>query len=247
MSTPEKIFTVNRRGQRLAVLVEPQPDQKGVVFIMHGLGGNKDGPMQVALAEEFRHANYTVVRFDTTNTFGESDGKFEDATVTSSCADLEDVIGWAKTQAWYQEPFVLAGHSLGGLCTALYAQRYPERVKALAPLSTVVSGKLSLEVPSQAERWQEWQRTGWQERDSATQPGVTKRLPWLHMEDRLRYDLLPKASRLTMSVFLLAGDLDDRTPPAHQQLLLAALPGPKEFHVIAGGPHTFAAPSTCAI
>ena len=235
----QKLTIANRKNQRLVVLVEPAEPQKGLVFIMHGLGGTKDGPMQVALSEEFRHARYTVVRFDTTNTFGESDGRFEEATVTSSYQDLEDVITWAQTQPWYQEPSLLAGHSLGGSCTAFYAEQHPDKVLAVAPIAAVVSGKLSLEAPSLAGKWQEWQRTGWQERGSATKPGLTKRLPWSHMEDRLKYDLLPLANRLTMPVFLLAGELDDRTPPAHQQILFAALPGPKELHIIAGAPHTF--------
>lgn len=229
----------NRNSLRLAVVVEPHADQKGLAFVMHGLGGTKDGPMQVALSEELRHAHYTVVRFDTTNTFGESEGRFEDATVTSSYADLEDVIAWAKTQAWHRQPFLLAGHSLGASCTAYYAENHPDEVLAVAPIAAVVSGKLSLEAPMQAGKWQEWQRTGWQERGSATKSGLAKRLPWSHMEDRLKYDLLPLANRLTMPVFLLAGELDDRTPPAHQQILLEAVPGPKELHIIAGAPHTF--------
>ncbi len=234
-----KLSITNRKEQRLAVVVEVKPNQKGLAFIMHGLGGTKDGAMQVALKEECREAGYTVVRFDTTNTFGESDGRYEDATVTNYSEDLEDVIGWAKTQAWYQEPFLLAGHSLGAMCIALYAQRHPEKVKALAPISVVVSGKLSLEAPSQVGKWQEWQRTGFQERGSSTRSGLVKRLPWSHMEDRLKYDLLPQAHRLTMPVFLLVGELDDRTPPAHQRQLLDVLPGPRELHLIPDAPHTF--------
>lgn len=233
----------NRNGLRLAVVVEPHADPKGLAFVMHGLGGTKDGPMQVALTEELRHAHFTVVRFDTTNTFGESEGRFEDATVTSSYADLEDVIAWAKTRQWYKQPFLLAGHSLGASCTAYYAENHPEEVLAVAPIAAVVSGKLSLEAPSQVGKWQEWQRTGWQERGSSTHTGVVKRLPWSHMEDRLKYDLLPLAGRLAMPTFLLAGELDDRTPPVHQQLLLSALPGPKELHIIPGAPHTFGSAS----
>ena len=152
---------------------------------------------------------------------------------------MEDVIKWASTQECYQEPFVLAGHSLGSLCVALYAENNPEKVKALAPTSTVVSGKLSAETRKYKETLDEWRRTGWREEPSESKPGVIKRLKWAEMEDRLRYDLLPKAHTLTMPVLLIVGDQDNSTPPEHQQLLYEKLPGKKELHVIKGAEHTF--------
>jgi pimeloyl-ACP methyl ester carboxylesterase len=54
----------------------------------------------------------------------------------------------------------LCGHSLGGISTTLYAQKYPELVKALAPISTVVSGKLSIEAHKK-EDIDNWRDTGW--------------------------------------------------------------------------------------
>lgn len=255
----EKLFIKNRKGQKMAVVVEcaeiPPPSGGGLAFVMHGLGGFKEQPHIQAMAEVFLEHGYTVVRFDTTNTFGGSDGNYENATTTNYYADLEDVIAWAgglsfgvskdsppQPQPWYQEPFVLAGHSLGGLCTALYAQRHPEKVKALAPLGTVVSGKLSMETPRRSDTWQEWKRTGWEEHESASKPGVIKRLPWSHMEDRLKYDLLPEVHKLTMPVLLVVGERDESCPPEHQKILYAALPGPKELHIIPGAPHTFRDP-----
>ncbi|MFH1111882.1 MAG: alpha/beta hydrolase [Patescibacteria group bacterium] len=62
------------------------------------------------------------------------------------------------------------------------------------------------------------------------------------MEDRQKYDLLPEAGKLTMPVLLIVGTEDDSTPPEHQKLLLDALPGKKEFHIIEGAPHTFKDP-----
>ena len=54
-----------------------------------------------------------------------------------------DVIAWAKTQSWYKESFILAGHSLGGYAVAQYAENYPKEVKAVFPYAGVVSGELS--------------------------------------------------------------------------------------------------------
>lgn len=244
----QKQFIQNRKGQKIAVIAESAENQKGLAFVMHGLGGFKEQPHIQAIAEFFKENGYTVIRFDTTNTVGESDGSFEDATITNYYEDLEDVIDWAKTQKWHQEPFILAGHSLGGICTSLYAQNYPEKVKALAPIGTVVSGVLSVEAHKKfdPEEFEKWEKTGWFEAKSQSLPGVVKRLKWSHIEDRLKYDLLPQVHKLTMPVLLIVGENDTRTPLDHQKILYDALREPKELHIISGAPHTFRAPEHLA-
>ena len=235
-----KLFINNRKGQKVSILLEESPEQRGLVFIMHGLGGWKEQGHIEIFAQAFRDNQFTVVRFDATNSYGESDGDYADATTTNYYEDLEDVITWASTQNFYEEPFFLAGHSLGGISTALYAQKYPEKVKGLAPISTVVSGKLSQQTkPFSHKVLEEWKRTGWLIRESYTKPGLMKRLKWSEMEDRLKYDLLTQVNKLNMPVLLIVGSEDEGTPPEHQRILFDALPGKKELHIIDGGPHTF--------
>lgn len=241
----EKIFIKNRKDQNIAVLVDIAPNQQGLVFIMHGLSGFKEQEHLVANAEAFEQKGFTVVRFDTTNTFGESDGSFEKATVTNYYEDLEDVIAWSKKQTWFQEPFVLTGHSLGGMCVALYSEAHPQEILALAPISPVISGQLSMATHKKFKPVElaNWEKTGWKESPMTSKPGILKRLPWSHMTDRLKYDLLSKAEQLTMPVLLITGENDTSTPPSDVQMLYEALPGPKEFHIIKNGPHTFRDPS----
>lgn len=236
----EKVFIKNRKGLKLAVLIEKSEDQKGLAFVMHGLSGYKEQVHIKIMANAFKDNGYTTVRFDTANTYGESQGGDpQDATVTNYYEDLEDVIKWASSQDWYLEPFILAGHSLGGMCIALFAEKYPEKVRALAPISTVVSGKLSIKTEHHQEIDSEWKKKGIREWESSTRPGLIKRLKWSHVEDRLKYDLLEKVSKLTMPVLLAVGEFDDTTPLAHQQILFNTLPGPKELHIIKGAMHTF--------
>lgn len=232
-----KITIKNRKGQKIAVLLDEAEDAKGLAFVMHGLGGFKEQPHLEIIAKVFQERGYTSVRFDTTNTFGESDGDYENATTTNYFEDLEDVIKWAESQKWFWDPFVLAGHSLGAFCSALYAEKYPERVKALAPVSTVASGELTLQ--SDREDVKNWKKTGWRISESKSKPGVIKKLPWSHMEDRLKYNLLPNVDKLTMPVLLIVGENDETTPVGHQNVLFNKLPGRKELHIIKGAEHTF--------
>lgn len=239
----EKLFIKNRKEQNISVLVEKSREDAPLAFVMHGLGGNKEQPHIRLSAETFLENGFTVVRFDTVHTYGESGGNPEDETVTVDFADLEDVILWAKTQPWYKQPFFLAGHSLGGMCTALYAERFPEQVAGLAPISTVVSGALSMKTEKYSSNLlHEWEKAGMRITQSESTPGLMKRLKWSHMEDRMRYNLLAEAKKLTMPVLLIVGEFDDSTSPAHQKTFFDVLPGPKEMHVISGAPHTFREP-----
>lgn len=235
----QKFFIKNRKAQKISVVVEePSGNPKGLAFVMHGLGGFKEQPHIRAMIESFLENGYVTVSFDTTNTIGESEGKYEDATITNYFEDLEDVIAWAHGQDWYTEPFILVGHSLGGICVALYAEKNSNKVKALAPISTVVSGKLSTETKDYRDA-ENWKRTGWFVRESGSKPGVFLRLPWSHMEDRLKYDLLSEVGNLKMPVLIMSGRLDKPTPVEHQRILFEKLPGPKEMHVIDGADHNF--------
>lgn len=235
-----KLFIKNRKNQNVCVVVEEGQRQKGLVFIMHGLGGFKEQPHLQTIAESFKRNDYTVILFDTTNSIGESDGKMEDATLTNYYEDLEDVIEWSKNQSWYQEPFVLAGHSLGGFSVAYFAQNYPKKVKAIAPISTVVSGRLTEETPDFKKIKYDWEKNKIREWVSNSQPGLVKRLKWEHVEDRRKYSLLPEAKKLTMPVLMIVGDLDDTTPVVHQKMLFDLLPTEnKKIHIIKGAEHTF--------
>lgn len=234
----EKITIKNRKGQKIVVLLEKSQSQRGLVFVMHGLGGFKEQKHIQAFADSFKNKGFTVVRFDTTNTFGESDGKYEDATLTNYFEDLEDVVNWAKTQPWYKEPFYLAGHSLGSISILLYAEKYPNEIKGLAPISTVISGELSNEAHGKAYV-ENWKKTGWLEEKSESIPGLVKRLKYSNLIDRMKYDALSEVEKLSMPVILIVGDEDKGTPYKHQKILFNALPGKKELHVIKNADHNF--------
>jgi len=239
----ERSFIQNREGKKISVLVEhPSTPQEKVAFVMHGLGGSKEQHHIAALAGPLLARGYVTVRFDATNSLGESDGDYADATVTNYVHDLEDVLSWGKSQPWYQEPFVLAGESLGAFCSAAYAEEHPEHVSALVLIAPMVSGGISIGAKGSQELLA-WRESGWRIEESVSKPGVLRKLPWSHVRDRLRYDLLPHAKRLAMPTLLVTGEKDRGASPGHVAILYDELPGPKELHVIPDAPHTFRDPA----
>jgi len=233
-----KTFIKNRSWEKVSVLVEKSENQRGLVFVMHWLGGFKKVPMIRAFIKPFLDNNFTVVSFDTTNSIWESDWKFEDATTTNYYNDLEDVIKWSNNQDFYNEPFYLVWHSLWWISISLFAQKYPNKVKALAPISSVITWQLSIDKENK-EKIKNWKETGWYIRESKSMPWLIKKLKWSHMEDRLKYDLLKDAKKLTMPILLLVWEKDEVTPLKHQKLFFDKLDWEKELNVINNAWHSF--------
>lgn len=236
-----KIFIKNRKNQKICVVVEGENNTKGLAFVMHGLSGNKDQAHIRTFISAFLESDYVTVSFDTTNTYGESEGVPEDATTTNYLEDLEDVVTWAQNKPWYTEPFILCGHSLGAFTVALYTQKNPRKIKGIAPIATVVSGQLSAK-SKEKESLEQWKKDGYKITPSSTIPGLMKKIKWAEFEDRQKYDLLPEIQNFTMPVLMIVGDKDKSTPPEHQKILFDKLPGKKELHIIKNAPHTFTNP-----
>jgi uncharacterized protein len=233
----EKVFIFNRNNKKLAVVIKSSTS-KDLVFIMHGLGGFKEQKFLQVYAEAFIESDFTVIMFDAANTIGESEGKIEDATLTNYYEDLEDVIIWASRQLWYVEPFWLVGHSFGGFCVTYYAEKLPEKIKAIAPTSSVISGYLLAQAWPK-EKIKEWEKTGWWITPSLSKPDVIKNLSWALIKDFMQYDLLKNVQKLNMPVLLLVGENDSSTPVVHQQIFYDKLSGKKEIYIIKGAKHTF--------
>jgi len=77
----------------------------------------------------------------------------------------------------------LAGHSVGGFCVFWFAIQHPEEVKAIAPISPVVSGELFSRTKEMSEVLESWKNTGIREWESTSKPGLMKRLKYDFIED----------------------------------------------------------------
>lgn len=249
LGTEEKLFIRNRLDERVCVVVQKHATPRGVALVLHGLAATKDQKMIVVAAHTLHKNGYTVVRFDATNTFGESDGDIERATLTKHFEDLVDVLIWLKVQTWCTFPLTLVGHSMGGYAIARYAELNPQDIERIIPISPVVSGLLTLEAHIEHDPTyiQNWKETGWREDQSVSSPGRMRRIPWSHMEDRLEHSLLPDAGRLTMPVTIIVGADDPVTTVPHMQLLLEAIAHQKkQLIVVPQCAHVFRSDEQCA-
>ena len=245
-NTPKlRHIIINRHGLSIVIEVAVQAGQaKGLAFIHHGVSGYKEQQQIQKICDVFYQNDYHVVTFDGTHSFGESGGSLINFTATTHIEDLEDVIQWTASQAFYVEPFVLAGTSMGGFSSMMYAIRQPDKVKALAPISTATAGKhlaASYQEKDPVE-FATWQKNGSIPKSHRYNPAIKGDLSWRFLEDFSQYDIFDHLDRIKVPMLLVVGEHDRTVRIEQQKELYEALTMQKELHIIPGSGHTFIEP-----
>ncbi len=124
-------------GRRLSAKVHtpdlPGNEKSPAVIISHGFMSNKEDYLVTELSRKLRSYGFTVVTFDF-NGHGHSDGRFQDMTVLSEVEDLKAVISYTKSLPG-TGCINLAGHSQGGVVTALTAGELGDMINSIALLA----------------------------------------------------------------------------------------------------------------
>jgi len=241
----QKIELQNRKSQNIVGNLElPSGEVKGTCILQHGYGSDKNSKTITTVREEFLNLGFQTFSFDTTNSFNESDGDYEDARQGLHCEDLEDVVKWSQKQDWFTGPLALSGHSMGGYAVIRYTQDHPEKVNFLVPVAPVVSGALILQAYKRHKPniLKEWKETGMYERESTSKPGVIRRQHWDVMEEWQNHDLLPDADKIKVPILMIVGSEDTSCTPQDVKSLYDAMVKKGEeslFYEVQGSPHSF--------
>jgi uncharacterized protein len=119
----------NPAGERLDLSFHPAARKDVLAILGHGLTGNKDRPLLVALAEGLSARGWPCMRISFSGN-GQSEGRFEDATITKEIADLKAVL--ATVPDYVRVAY--AGHSMGSAVGVLTAAR-DLRIRTLISLA----------------------------------------------------------------------------------------------------------------
>jgi len=122
-----KVFFESNPGLRAGVI---EKAGKSIVIMCHGLGSNKDRDTYTILEKIFNDHHLSTFRFDFFG-HGESEGKFEDLTISKCVEDLHAAISYLETLSFVDKnKIAVQGSSMGGM-TALLAGAADKRIKAL--------------------------------------------------------------------------------------------------------------------
>lgn len=224
----KEITFKNDKGQTLKGVVHI-PDKKHflkypAVIFCHGYTGTKDTEKYVELAEALPNAGFVTLRFDFTCS-GESEGKFEDITVTQEIADVSSAIdALLKLGMVDAKKIGVFGHSLAGAVVIFAAER-DSRIRAIvASCPAVYPGPTFRQVMS-PKGFRMWKKNGsavpWNDQKFKTNYGF-----W---EDYQRYDILKSARKLKAPLLVLQGSKDAIVAPAGARALAHAANAPLHF------------------
>lgn len=122
----------NAQGERLDHSFHPgRPSERNIVVLGHGVTGNKDRPLLVAIAESLERSGIAALRISYSGN-GASEGRFEDSTISKEVDDLGAVFDALK--GWN---IIYTGHSQGAAVGVLCASR-DTRIKRLVSLAGMV-------------------------------------------------------------------------------------------------------------
>lgn len=122
----------NRLGERIDVSFHPAAREDVIVLLAHGVTGNKDRPLLIALAEGLSARGWPSLRISYSGN-GQSEGKFEDVTITKETEDLQDIIDALPEGI----RIAYCGHSMGGAVGTITAAS-DSRIRVLVTLSGMV-------------------------------------------------------------------------------------------------------------
>lgn len=106
----------NGSNERIDMSFHPGANRETLVILGHGVTGNKDRPLMVALAEGLSARGWPCMRISFAGN-GDSDGRFEDATITKEIGDLKSVLESVPDYV----RVIYAGHSMGSAVGVLTA------------------------------------------------------------------------------------------------------------------------------
>lgn len=215
----------NSQGERLDHTFHLGTRSETLVILGHGVTGNKDRPLLIAVAEGLSKLGWPCLRISYAGN-GESEGRFEDCTISKEIGDLKAVLDNVPD---YVRP-VYIGHSMGGAVGVLTAaQDY--RIQLLVSLAGMthtadfVQREFGNLVPGQDNMWGE--------------PGCPLSQAYVDNLTTIG-DTLSAAATLIQPWLLVHGTADDVVPAKDSEdAFNAASIQAKSCRMIPGAGHTF--------
>jgi pimeloyl-ACP methyl ester carboxylesterase len=208
---------LQRPGYRLGY--RHTPGRGPTVVWLGGFRSDMIGTKAEVLAAWAERTGRSVVRFDYFG-HGESEGRFEDGTISRW---REDAL--AVTDQLTEGPLVLVGSSMGGWISCLVALARPERIKALvliAPAADFTSALVEAGMPAEAHAEMEATGVWLRPSDHGDPDPITRAL----IEDGRAWSVLDKPIAFDGPVRILQGAEDPDVPWSHALRLASALSSP---------------------
>ena len=229
----EQLFFKNSKGDKLsAILSTPTDDKtKTLVIMVHGFTSNKNTENFVKLTEFLNEKDISSFRFDIYG-HGESEGKFEDITITEAVDDILKTINFLKLKGYSK--LGLIGSSFGGISSIMTASKTDD-LSFLILKSPVSNYEEVEEIRIEYPRMEEWKKNGFKDYENN---GKKMRLNYTFYEDFKNNNGYEAAPKIKIPTLIVHGDAD-QIVPVEQSLKTSKLIPNCELVIIKGANHRY--------
>ncbi|MBI2129769.1 alpha/beta fold hydrolase [Candidatus Woesearchaeota archaeon] len=237
MIMQEKLFFENSKGNKLCgILSNPTASKdRPIIILCHGFSSSKDSKTFVELEKILNEKGISTFRFDFYG-HGESEGKFEDVTISEAVDDVLNAIKFLKQKGY--KKIGLMGSSFGGMASLLAASKTND-LYVLA-LKSPVSDYLR-EIIAQISKYplNVWKKQGFIYYTNSK--GNKFRLNYSFFEDAKTVSGYEAAKKIKIPTLIVHGDKDESVP-IEQSIKTAKLIKNCKLEIIKGADHRYTNP-----
>lgn len=223
---------MNSRGEKLcAVLSGPADDlDKPIIILCHGFNSSKESKSMLGLEKALNAKDVSTFRIDL-YAHGESEGKFEDITISEAADDVLRAVNYLKSKGYGKVGLV--GSSFGGLAAILAASKTHDLF--VLALRSPVSDYMGLLMKG----WGESGLLKWKHEGVAQKYNKDLKYSFvLDAEKNIGYNV---ASKIFVPTLIVHGDADERVPVEQSKKLAGLIPGSR-LEIIPGCDHRYTNP-----
>jgi uncharacterized protein len=214
----------NRLGEKLDTTFHPGNREGVLVLLSHGVTGNKDRPLLVALAEGLAARGWPCIRLSWSGN-GLSEGDFRESNISKESRELRDILDALPPRL----KIAYIGHSMGGAVGVMTASG-DDRIRVLVTLAGMIRTEEFCErefgdvVPDKGFMWDE--------------PGCP--LSQKYVDDLGAIgDLFDEVGQITIPWLLIHGTADDVVLIEDSRDAYDTAEDPKRLVEIKGAGHSF--------
>lgn len=229
----EKIFFQNSKGNKLCGIISDSSYDvtKPIVILVHGFSSNKNTTNFVKLASILNDNQITSFRFDIYG-HGESEGDFENITITEAVDDISQAIKFLKAKGYSK--IGLVGSSFGGISSIIASSKSNDLI--FLALKSPVSDYWEMEKGRYSqEELQDWKQLGYRDYED---DGKRMKLNYSFIEDFDNNDAYKAADNIKIPTLIVHGD-EDKDVPVTQSIKLSKLIPNCKLVVINGANHRY--------
>jgi uncharacterized protein len=226
----EKIYFSDSKGNKICGILS-NPIKKydlPVIILCHGFGNSKESSTNKNLEKIFNKKNIAVFRFDFFG-HGESEGKFEDITISRAVDNILNAVKLLKKKGFSR--IGLIGSSFGGLSSIIAASKTKDLfVLALkCPVSDFSEVDFIKRTKEELKKWKSEGFISYNKR---------KKINYSFYEDIKNNNGYKAAKKIKVPVLIVHGD-KDKTVSVEQSKKTARILKNSRLKIIKGADHRF--------